>query len=70
MHMEEMELQVNTSTETESVRKTRERVITVGDVKTTMTVTGVRNRSPDEFECSVLPKSWDRVDFIMLQDKF
>ena len=27
----------------------REKVITVGDVKTTMTIRGVRNRSPDEF---------------------
>lgn len=48
MHTEEMELQVKTSTETESVKKTRERVITVGDAKTTTTIRGVRNRSPDE----------------------
>ena len=44
-----MKLQVKRSTETESVKKTRERVITVGDVKTTMTIRGVHNRSPDEF---------------------
>ena len=44
-----MELQVKTSTETESVKKMRERVITVGNVKTTMIIRGVRNRSPDEF---------------------
>lgn len=49
---EQMEIQVNTSSQTESAttaKHAREQVITVGDVKTTMTIRGVRNRSPDEF---------------------
>ena len=50
---EQLSEQANTSSNAEDTtaakRPLRDHVITVGDVKTTMTIRGVRNRSPDEF---------------------